>query len=89
MNKEMTPIMLIGSMKCGTSTLYHHLIKHPKICGGKIEKEPALTAITRRQPAYVYKDNRFFIWGLTASILVHLSNLLYSQQQPLGELIKK
>lgn len=32
--------MLIGSMKCGTSTLYSHLIKHPQICPGKMGKEP-------------------------------------------------
>ncbi len=32
-------VFLVGSMKCGTTTLYGHLEKHPQICGCRV-KEP-------------------------------------------------
>ena len=32
-------IIIIGSMKCGTSSLYNYLIEHPSICPCSI-KEP-------------------------------------------------
>ncbi len=35
----MKSIMLIGAMKCGTTTLYNHLRKHPEICAC-VSKEP-------------------------------------------------
>ncbi len=36
---QVRPIMLIGSMKCGTSKLYDYLAQHPEICPCNI-KEP-------------------------------------------------
>jgi len=39
MNQHITPVMIIGAMKSGTSSLYDHLTRHPEICGGKL-KEP-------------------------------------------------
>ncbi|MCH6257177.1 sulfotransferase domain-containing protein [Puniceicoccaceae bacterium K14] len=32
-------LMIIGAMKCGTTSLYHYLESHPEICGAKT-KEP-------------------------------------------------
>lgn len=37
--KQVIPVLLIGAMKSGTSTLYHLLSQHPQICAGK-HKEP-------------------------------------------------
>lgn len=46
MNNKITPIIIIGSGKCGTTTLYNHLIKHSGICAGK-SKEPEYFTLNR------------------------------------------
>ena len=44
MQEQIKHIILIGAMKCGTTTLYDHLIKHPEIAEG-IAKEPEFFSI--------------------------------------------
>lgn len=34
-----TPVMIIGAMKCGTTSLYDYLVRHPQVCPCKV-KEP-------------------------------------------------
>lgn len=41
-----------------------------------IKPNKELEQITRRSPSYYYKKEDVIIWGLTASILVHLKNIL-------------
>ncbi|MDP6909848.1 MAG: hypothetical protein QF371_10095, partial [Flavobacteriales bacterium] len=36
---DLKAVIIIGAMKCGTSSLYAYLVKHPAICGCKV-KEP-------------------------------------------------
>lgn len=43
----------------------------------KIEADKKLEQISHRHPMYRYEQDSVVIWGLTASILVHLSNILY------------
>lgn len=50
-----------------------------------IKDNPALHTITRRRPSYSYTDGHVFVWGLTATILVHLSNILFSDNKALGK----
>ena len=38
-NFPLRPVMIIGSMKAGTTSLFHYLSKHPQVCPA-IEKEP-------------------------------------------------
>lgn len=52
----MKSIMLIGAMKCGTTTLYNHLIKHPEICGG-VSKEPEY--FSKKMGFPKYKQGRY------------------------------
>lgn len=49
MKEQLKHIILIGSMKCGTTTLYDHLIKHPEIAKG-ISKEPEYFSIKMGNP---------------------------------------
>ncbi len=37
---------------------------------------PALHSITKRRPSYSFTDGDVFIWGLTASVLVHFSKVI-------------
>lgn len=53
-----------------------------------IKDDPDLYVITRRRPSYSYTDNEVFVWGLTAAILVHLSNIIYQENKSLGKEIK-
>jgi 8-oxo-dGTP pyrophosphatase MutT (NUDIX family) len=41
--------------------------------------------MTGRSPSYSYIDNKTFIWGLTASIIVHLGNVMFGLQRPLAK----
>lgn len=41
----------------------------------KVSEE--LAQLTRRSPSYLYTNNGVKVWGLTASIMVHFSNLLF------------
>lgn len=50
-----------------------------------IKDDPKLHAITRRRPSYSYAEGNVFVWGLTAAILVHLSNVIYGKSQSLGK----
>jgi len=50
-------IMIIGAAKCGTTTLYNHLVQHPDICEGII-KEPEYFTINRGDEKY---KNRSYI----------------------------
>lgn len=52
-----------------------------------IQEDPTLVPITRRRPSYSYKNDDAFVWGLTASILVFLDNLLFNQERPIGKKI--
>lgn len=53
----------------------------------RIEDDTERQIITRRHPSYVYVDQDVLIWGLTASILVHLGNILKRLNKPLGKTI--
>jgi 8-oxo-dGTP pyrophosphatase MutT (NUDIX family) len=44
-----------------------------------------LEQMTGRQPSYIYTDNDTLIWGLTASIIVHLGNVMFDLQRPLAK----
>jgi 8-oxo-dGTP pyrophosphatase MutT (NUDIX family) len=52
----------------------------------KIKDNPDLYTITRRRPSYSYSDDEVFVWGLTATILLHLNNILTHTNKPLGKL---
>ena len=41
-----------------------------------------------RKPRYLFEYENFIIWGLTASILVHLSNILYGTDKPIGQSVQ-
>lgn len=56
---------------------------------GDIVDNPQLHPVTRRRPSYSYTEGDIFVWGLTATILVHLSNIIYGKNQSLGKQIKK
>lgn len=53
----------------------------------EIRDNPKLHHITKRKPSYSFTDNGVFIWGLTASILVHLLNVITGANHPLGKSI--
>jgi len=53
---QVTPIMLIGAMKCGTTTLHSHLSQHPEICGGTV-KEPEY--FSQQSGQAQYKEGRY------------------------------
>ncbi|VVC77280.1 putative Nudix hydrolase NudL [Aquicella siphonis] len=61
------------------SIYYFSLSKLPAI-----KDTPALHTITRRRPSYAFTEGQVFVWGLTATILVHLSNILSGESKPLG-----
>ena len=44
-----------------------------------------LERITKRHPAYKYVEGEVVIWGLTASIMVHLYNILYDEHRAVGK----
>lgn len=37
-----------------------------------------------RKPAYIFQEDEKIIWGLTAAILVHLSNIIDQTENPVG-----
>jgi|SRR5579885_1104649 8-oxo-dGTP pyrophosphatase MutT (NUDIX family) len=51
----------------------------------KIQDNPMLRHITRRSPAYSFREGDVFVWGLTAAILVHLSNIINHENKSLGK----
>jgi 8-oxo-dGTP pyrophosphatase MutT (NUDIX family) len=52
---------------------------------GKFQTDHALEKITKRYPAYKYNKEDVVIWGLTASMMVHLSNILFDQHREIGK----
>lgn len=50
-----------------------------------IADEPRLHSITRRRPSYAFTEEDVFIWGLTATILVHFYNVIAKKNMPLGK----
>lgn len=48
----------------------------------EIYDEPKLHVITRRRPSYAYTQGKVFVWGLTATLLMHLSNIISQTNQP-------
>lgn len=52
-----------------------------------IQDNPSLHTITRRRPSYSFQEGDVFVWGLTATILVHLLNILASTNKSLGKMI--
>lgn len=50
-----------------------------------LKDDPTLHAITRRRPSYAFTENTVFVWGLTATILVHLYNVIAQKNLPLGK----
>ena len=57
------PIIMIGAMKCGTSSIFKHLELHPEICFPSI-KEPEFFSEKMGHPQY--KENNYFsLFNLT------------------------
>lgn len=54
----------------------------------QIADDPALHAVTLRQPSYSLKENHIYVWGLTAAILVHFLNIISGHHKPLGKTIQ-
>ena len=57
--------IIIGSMKCGTTTLYSYLQGHPQICPS-ITKEPAF--FTKNHPHAIQVDNYSDLWSYNESV---------------------
>lgn len=53
----------------------------------KIYDDPKLHAITRRRPSYAFAEEHVFVWGLTATILIHFFNVISGEERPLGKKI--
>lgn len=51
----------------------------------RIKDEPKLHTITRRRPSYAFSEESVFVWGLTATILVHFYNVIAEKNLPLGK----
>lgn len=47
----------------------------------KITVDPSLELITKRKPSYIYRQDTVKVWGLTASILVHIGNIIFALNQ--------
>jgi hypothetical protein len=58
-------VIIIGSMKCGTSSLYHYLQGHPEICPA-IYKEPEFFSENQRYSVQV--DNYSDLWSFDNSV---------------------
>jgi 8-oxo-dGTP pyrophosphatase MutT (NUDIX family) len=54
-----------------------------------LEDMPELHTITRRRPSYAFRKENFFVWGLTAGILVHLWNIIGDEKKEVGKKIIK
>lgn len=42
----------------------------------ELKDAPELHEITKRRPSYALREEAFFVWGLTAGILVHLGQIV-------------
>jgi 8-oxo-dGTP pyrophosphatase MutT (NUDIX family) len=50
----------------------------------KMAIDPRLEKIAQRHPSYSYTAGDVFIWGLTASIMVHLGNVIFNLNKPVA-----
>jgi 8-oxo-dGTP pyrophosphatase MutT (NUDIX family) len=50
----------------------------------KLQTDSALEKITKRHPAYKYIHDDVIIWGLTASIMIHLYNVIFGENLAVG-----
>lgn len=51
----------------------------------KMQTDANLEIMTKRHPAYVYELGDVIIWGLTASIIVHLGNIVFGLKKKVGK----
>jgi 8-oxo-dGTP pyrophosphatase MutT (NUDIX family) len=51
----------------------------------KIETDKSLEEKTHRHPSYSYRQENIFVWGLTANMMVHLANIIFHLNRPLGK----
>ena len=58
-------VIIIGAMKCGTSSLYDHLQKHPEICPA-IAKEPEFFSENQSQKILAESYNE--LWSFDGSV---------------------
>lgn len=49
------------------------------------QQSEELERLTRRHPSYFFARENVRIWGLTASIMVHLGNIVYGLGRPVGK----
>jgi 8-oxo-dGTP pyrophosphatase MutT (NUDIX family) len=54
----------------------------------KIGVSAELESITKRHPSYLYVTEEVKIWGLTASILVELGNIIFKLNRSVGKQLK-
>lgn len=54
----------------------------------KIAADENLERLTRRHPTYRYEEAGVMIWGLTASMMVHLGNIIFDLNKPVGKKVK-
>jgi 8-oxo-dGTP pyrophosphatase MutT (NUDIX family) len=50
----------------------------------KMAIDTKLEQLTKRHPSYSYTAGDVFIWGLTASIMVHLGNVIFNLNKPVA-----
>jgi 8-oxo-dGTP pyrophosphatase MutT (NUDIX family) len=50
----------------------------------KLDIDPKLARIAKRHPTYSYTAGDVFIWGLTASMMVQLSNVVFGLNKPVS-----
>lgn len=52
----------------------------------QIKDDPSMHNLTRRNPSYVFHESKVYVWGLTASILVHFQNIINKTEKPVTRL---
>lgn len=50
-----------------------------------VNRDPKLEKLSLRYPTYSYKIDKVLIWGLTASMMVQLGNVLYGLTKPVAK----
>jgi coenzyme A diphosphatase NUDT7 len=50
----------------------------------KMEVNPTLEELTGRHPSYSYSHDNIFVWGLTATLMVHFANVIYNLKKPVA-----
>jgi 8-oxo-dGTP pyrophosphatase MutT (NUDIX family) len=50
----------------------------------KLAIDPKLEQVAKRHPTYSYTAGDVVIWGLTASIMVHLGNVIFNLNKPVA-----